>query len=127
MASNNPSVPEARRVRTFLGVIAGYLTNAALVGISEITYVRWLNARVYFGVDVVTQIVATIIGGYICCRIAQRTKRIAATNLMALGLTIGTISFVTSWNREPHWYGIALLAVYAPCVWIGYAMQPLLP
>ena len=96
MASNSPSVPEARRGRTFLSVIAGYLTNAALVGISEIAYVRWLDVRMYFVVDVVTQIVATIIGGYICCRIAQHAKRVAATSLMALGLTIGTISFVTS-------------------------------
>ena len=108
--------------RTVLGVIAGYLTNAALVGITEFAYVRWMDARKYFVVDLATQVGATVIGGYLCCLIAQRAMRIAATSLMALGLVIGTTSLVTSWNAEPHWYGIALLAVYAPCVWIGYAL-----
>ena len=107
---------------TVLGVIAGYLTNAALVGITEFAYVRWMDARKYFVVDLATQVGATVIGGYLCCLIAQRAMRIAATSLMALGLVIGTTSLVTSWNAEPHWCGIALLAVYAPCVWIGYAL-----
>jgi len=78
--------------------------------------------RKYFVVDLVTQVIATIIGGMLCCLIAQHAKRIAAPSLMALGLMIGTTSLVTSWNAEPHWYKIALLAVYAPCVWIGYAL-----
>ena len=113
---------QAKMDRTVLGVIAGYLTNAALVGVTEVAYVRWMDAHKYFVVDLVTQVVATIIGGYLCCLIAQRTKPIAATSLMALGLVIGSTSLVTSWNAEPHWYGIALLAVYAPCVWTGYAL-----
>jgi hypothetical protein len=54
--------------------------------------------------------------------ITRRARGIAATTLMALGLMIGTTSLVTSWNTEPRWYGIALLAVYAPGVWIGYAL-----
>jgi hypothetical protein len=108
--------------RTVLGVISGYLTNAALVGITEFAYVRCMDARKYFVVDLATQVGATVIGGYLCCLIAQSAKRIAATSLMILGLLIGAASLVTSWNAEPHWYGMALLAVYAPCVWMGYAL-----
>jgi len=115
-------VSQVKMGRTVLGVIAGYLTNAALVGITEFAYVRWMDARKYFVVDLATQVGATVIGGYLCCLIAQRAMRIAATSLMALGLVIGTTSLVTSWNAEPHWYGIAVLAVYAPCVSTRYAL-----
>lgn len=104
------------------GVLAGYLTNAAVVGVTEIAYVRWMDAHQYFIVDLVTQVIATIIGGYLCCLIAYGAKRIAATSLMTLGLLIGAASLFTSWKTEPHWYGVALLAVYSPCVWTGYAL-----
>jgi hypothetical protein len=111
-------------VRTILGVIAGYVTNALMVGITEAIYVRFLDGRKYFVVDLLTQIFATIVGGYLCCVIAQRGRRIAAASLMILGLIIGLTSLVMTWNAEPHWYGIALLSVYAPCVWTGYALMP---
>ncbi len=39
--------------------------------------------------------------------------------LLGLGVTVGTVSLIAFWKTEPHWYGIALLAVYPPCVWIG--------
>jgi LytS/YehU family sensor histidine kinase len=110
--------------RTILGVIGGYVTNALLVGITEAIYFRFLDGWKYFVVDLSTQIFATIIGGYLCCFIAQRGRRIAATSLTILGLIIGLISLVMAWNVEPHWYGIALLSVYAPCVWTGYALMP---
>jgi LytS/YehU family sensor histidine kinase len=113
-------VPQLKAGRTILGVIAGYFTNALMVGITEAIYVRFLDGRKYFVVDLSTQIFATIIGGYLCCFIAQRGRRIAATSLMILGLIIGLTSLVMTWNAEPHWYGIALLSVYAPCVWTGY-------
>lgn len=107
---------------TILGVIAGYVANAILVGVTEPTYGRFLTARIYFVADLITQVVATTIGGYLCCLIAQSGKRYAATILTVVGLLIGTASLITSWNAEPHWYGIALLSVYAPCVRIGYAL-----
>ncbi len=113
---------KVRVARIVLGVIAGYLTNAALVGVTEASYGRWMDARKYFIVDLVTQVVATIIGGYLCCLIAQCGKRMAATGVMILGLLIGAASLFTSWKAEPHWYGVALLAVYSPCVWTGYAL-----
>lgn len=115
-------MPQLKFGPTILGVIAGYATNAVLVWITETTYARFLDGWKYFVVDLLTQIFATIIGGYLCCFIAQRGSRIAATSLMILGLIIGLTSLVMTWNAEPHWYGIALLFVYAPCVWAGYGL-----
>jgi hypothetical protein len=100
--SGGATVSLVKMGRTVLDVIAGYLTNAALVGVTEVAYVRWIDAHKYFVVDLVTQVVATIIGGYLCCLIAQSAKRIAATSLMILGLLIGAAAPFTSWNAEPH-------------------------
>lgn len=109
--------------RTILGPVAGYAANAAMIAVTEAIYTRYIDARAYFVVDLITQVVATIIGGAVCCLIARRKKRIAVTGLTVLGLLIGTASLITSWNDEPHWYAIALLSVYAPCVWIGFALM----
>ena len=40
-----------------------------------------------------------------------------------IGLLIGTVSVITSWRHEPHWYAITLLSVYAPSVWTGYRWE----
>jgi hypothetical protein len=116
-------VPQLKVGRTILGVIAGYITNALLVGITEAIYARFLDGRKYFVVDLITQIFATIVGGSLCCFIAQSGRGIAAISLTILGLIIGSASLIMTWNAEPHWYGIALLSVYGPCVWMGYALR----
>jgi peptidoglycan/LPS O-acetylase OafA/YrhL len=74
--------------------------------------------------DLITQCLYEVAGGYVCCLIAKRSERwIAVIGLVVLGLLIGTISLITSWGAEPHWYGIALLSVWAPCVCVGYALE----
>lgn len=108
--------------RTILAVIAGYVTNALLVGVTEAMFRRSLDTPKYFIVDLVTQIAATIIAGCLCCLIANEGTALAAIGMAMLGLVIGSASLVMSWNIEPHWYGITLLFVYAPCVWTGYAL-----
>ena len=55
-------MPQLKVGRTILGVIAGYVTNALLVGITEAIYARFLDGRKYFVVDLITQVFATIIG-----------------------------------------------------------------
>jgi|HubBroStandDraft_4_1064222.scaffolds.fasta_scaffold22739_4 hypothetical protein len=44
-------------------------------------------------------------------------------SLIGLGIVVGTISVVTLWRTEPHWYAIALLAAYPPCVLIGWTLR----
>jgi LytS/YehU family sensor histidine kinase len=124
LAQGDGMVAQLKIGRTILGVFAGYVTNALLVGITEAIYARFLDGRKYFVVDLLTQIFATIIGAYLCCFIAQRGRKIAAISLTILGLIIGFISLVMTWNAEPHWYGIALLSVYGPCVWTVYTLMP---
>lgn len=108
--------------RTVLAVTAGYVTNAVLVGLTQALFVKFQNARLYFVVDLLTQIEITIIAGCLCCLIARQSRRTAAIGMAVVGLVIGTASLVISWSAEPHWYGIALLFAFPPCVWAGYAL-----
>ena len=113
--------------RVVLAVLAGYITDVALVVATE------LMARVpgrhvaqpirYYVIDLITQCLYTVIGGYIACMIAGPVHRAAIITLICLGLVVGSASLTASWNMEPHWYGIALLAVYGPCVWIGCSLR----
>jgi hypothetical protein len=119
----------ARVGRTVVAVIASYVTNAILVVATE----QLLSSHApsgatapqlnYFVVNLISQCLYTVVAGYLCCVIARPSQRVALAGLIGLGLSVGTVSLVTPWKSEPHWYGIALLAVYAPCVWIGWSLR----
>ncbi len=115
--------------RSVLAVVAGYLANGILVAITEpLLRVRAPGAEAaqplrYFVLDLMSQCLYTVAAGYLCSVIAGPTRRGALAGLMGLGVLVGTVSLVLSWKTEPPWYGIALLAVYAPCVWIGGALK----
>lgn len=108
-------------------VLAGYITDAALVIATELALrVPGRHAAQplrYYVIDLITQCLYTVIGGYIACAIAGPVHRAAMISLICLGLLVGTASLTAAWHMEPHWYGIALLAVYAPCVWIGCSLR----
>lgn len=122
-------MPRAGIGRVILAVVAGWLTNAILTGATEV--LMWKSMRgagghlplKYYVIDLICQCCFTVVGGYLCCMIAGPSHRVALISLMALGLFIGGISLPSSWNREPHWYRIALLAVWVPCVWIGWRLR----
>jgi peptidoglycan/LPS O-acetylase OafA/YrhL len=110
--------------RFIIAVLAGYAANAVLVAATEQLLPRLIPSPDYFVADLITQCLYEVAGGYLCCLIVKRSERwIAVVGLVGLGLLIGTISLITSWKAEPHWYGIALLSVWAPCVWIGSALE----
>ena len=113
--------------RVILAVLTGYIADAALVVATELM-VRAPGRHVaqplrYYVIDLITQCVYTVIGGYIACAIAGRMHRAAMISLICLGLVVGSASLTAAWHMEPHWYGIALLVVYAPCVWIGCRLR----
>jgi hypothetical protein len=115
--------------RIILAVAAGYIADGILVALTE----QLLSLRApsvdatqplyYFVVDLISQCLYTVVGGYLCCVIARPDLRAAMAGLMGLGVLVGAVSLVSSWKTEPHWYGIGLLAVYPPCVWIGWTLK----
>lgn len=102
--------------RITLAIVVGYAANGILVVVSEqllLLHSQNLAATQpsYFVVDLITQCLYTVVGGYLCCAIAGPVQRAAMTGLIGLGVFVGAVSLVTSWKTEPQWYGIALL----PC------------
>ena len=115
--------------RAVFAVVTGWLTNALLVGATEIllwSMMRGPHGKLphsYYVIDLIFQCCFTVVGAYLCCVIASPSRRAAMFGLMCLGLLIGALSLPSSWSREPHWYRIALLAVWVPCVWIGWTLR----
>lgn len=120
-------MPNTRILRMASAVIAAYVVNAILVvATNQLLLPMADKAKLHFRflmIDVVSQCLYTIVARYLCTAIAGQQQRPAIASLIGLGLTVGTFSLVTSWNREPHWYGISLFLVYAPCVWVGYRIR----
>jgi hypothetical protein len=115
--------------RVIGAVVAGWVTNAILVGVTEVllwTMMRGPGGKLpgqYYIMDLIYQCCYTVVGGYLCCAIAGPTRRVALFSLIALGLVIGGLSLPPSWAREPHWYRIALLVAWTPCVWTGWSLR----
>ena len=115
--------------RIIIAVIASYGSNAVLILATE-SILRSLteSGRLgshssYFVIDLVSQGFYQVFAGYLCAAIAQPSHRSALAGLIVIGLAIGSISLVVSWKQEPHWYSIALFAIYVPCVCIGWALK----
>jgi hypothetical protein len=115
--------------RVVTAVVAAYLANAALVVASEELLSRAFPGvgsappLGYFVADLVSQCAYTIVAGYLCCAIAGPSRRAAMAGLIVLAALVGALSLALSWRAEPHWYGIALFAVFPPCVWIGWTLR----
>jgi hypothetical protein len=122
-------MPKASVGRVILAVVAGWVTNAILVGITEVllwTSMRGAGGKLpgrYYIIDLICQCCFTVVGGYLCCMIAGPSRRAGMVSLMFLGLLIGGLSLPSAWSREPHWYRISLVAVWIPCVWIGWRLR----
>jgi hypothetical protein len=112
-----------RTGRIAAAVLAGYLLNAVLVAATELFLTRLVHGRSYFVADLATQCVYEVASGYLCCVIALPSdKRTATVSLILVGLTVGGFSLAASWNSEPRLYGIALIGIWAPFIWVGYLL-----
>ena len=115
--------------RIFLAVAAGYLLNVVLIVATDSIFLRWMPPKgsvlplSYFVTDVVSQCIIQMLAGYVCRWIGGAAQPISLAVLVALGILVGGVSLRYSWTAEPHWYGIALLVVYTPCVGIGWATR----
>jgi hypothetical protein len=68
------------------------------------------------------RLVYGIVGGYITARLAPYQPMLHALWGGVIGLVLGFIGAVTTWNRpalRPHWYPIALIVIALPCAWAG--------
>ena len=115
-------LPKAMR-SILLAVILAYVANALLIDATEQLLARAFSDAKCFVADVVAQSVIQVGCGYLCSLISNARPGPAIVGLIAIGLLVGGFSFAASWHADPHWYGIALILVYASSVWIGYRIE----
>lgn len=64
-----------------------------------------------------------VAGGYITARLAPGRPMKHALVLGAIGVALGTVGTVVTWNKGPafgpHWYPLALVALAIPQCWAG--------
>lgn len=65
--------------------------------------------------------VFSILGSYITARFAPHRPMMHAVILGAVGVVMGTLGAVATWNSGlgPHWYAVALVALALPSGWAG--------
>jgi ABC-type transport system involved in multi-copper enzyme maturation permease subunit len=113
--------------RTIGAVIFGYITTGLLViltdqiisGLIPGFHSMKTPPLYYFGISLATNTLYAILGGYLCSAVARNQWRTAALGLIILGEVLGIIAQRALWHTVPHWFGIGLLGLYAPAVWIG--------
>ena len=113
--------------RTIAAVIFGYMTTGLLViltdqivsGLIPGFHSMKTPPDYYFGISLATNTLYAIVGGYLCSAVARNQWKTATLGVIILGETLGTIAQRALWHTVPHWFGIGLLALYAPAVWLG--------
>jgi hypothetical protein len=115
-------LPKTTR-KIIFAIFVAYVANALLIAGTEQLLARAFSDTKYFVADVVTQSVTQVGCGYLCSLISNARPWPAIVGLISIGLLVAGFSLAASWHADPHWYGIALILVYAPCVWMGYRME----
>ncbi|HTX74747.1 MAG TPA: hypothetical protein VMD29_00985 [Terracidiphilus sp.] len=114
---------ESTALRTVVAIVGAYALNAALVLLEKAWLARISHGNAYYAKDLGLQCLIEVAAGFLCCIVARRgMKQVVMAWVIGLGLIVGTFSLVLSWNTEPHWYAGSLLAVWAPCIWVGYRL-----
>jgi hypothetical protein len=116
-----------RIVRLIAAILGGYVLIGILVVLTDRLFAILIPGFAgmvnpplyYFLLSLGTDFVYSILGGYVCCRIARSQSREAMIGLIALGETIGVFSQFLLWQTVPHWFAIGLLVLYPIAVWIG--------
>ncbi|PYV47883.1 MAG: hypothetical protein DMG94_04800 [Acidobacteria bacterium] len=115
--------------RSVLAVLAGIAVGAALsIGTDSLLRAAGIFPKLgqqmsdgLFGLATAYRIVYGILGSYVIARLAPSRPMQHALIGGVLGLVVGIIGAVATWNRDmgPHWYAIAIAVTALPCAWAG--------
>jgi hypothetical protein len=112
-------------------VLAGYIAVGILVALTDLIFAAAIPGframaappLYYFVIVTFTDTIYTIGGGYLCAATARASARTATLGLMICGEIAGVVSTVLGWHIQPHWFALALLALFPLAVWIGYKLR----
>jgi hypothetical protein len=123
------AVPRRQLGRSILAIVAGFVTVVVLSIATDILLHKLgiyppLGQRISDGLAAWAtsyRTIYAIFGSYITARLAPDHPMAHALVGAAIGMVIGTLGAVATWNKDlgPHWYAIALVVEGIPCAWIG--------
>jgi hypothetical protein len=137
MSETNPP----RRIgRSIVAVLVGIIVGIAATIATDIVlheigvFPPWGASMVGYngalGLAVVYRAIYGIAASYIIARLAPDTPMMHALVGGALGLVVGIVGALVTWNKGPafgpHWYPLALVVLAMPQAWAGgklYDMQ----
>jgi hypothetical protein len=137
MSETNPPRRIGRSITAVLvGVIVGIVATIATdIVLHEIgVFPPWGASMVGYngalGLAVFYRAIYGLAASYIIARLAPDTPMMHALVGGALGLIVGIVGAVVTWNKGPafgpHWYPVALIVLAMPQAWAGgklYEMQ----
>jgi nitrate/nitrite transporter NarK len=74
-------------------------------------FILWIGTAIYA--------VASILGGWICVRLAPSKPGKHLLVLFLFGEAMGLVSTILNWNHWPHWQSLVWLVLWPICLWIG--------
>jgi peptidoglycan/LPS O-acetylase OafA/YrhL len=115
-------------------VLAGFVAGAVLsLGTDEILhlvnfYPPWGQTTPDGPLVLATayRVVFNVAGCYITARLAPNRPLFHAMVIGVLGLVLGGLAAVGTWNQQPplgpHWYSVVIALISVPCAWAGAAL-----
>jgi hypothetical protein len=118
-------------VRIIGAVLAGWVAVGVLVVLTDLVFGAAIPGfqtmatppLYYFVIVTFTDTLYSIAGGYLCAACARASARAATLGLMIFGEIAGIVSTSLRWHAQPHWFAVALLALFPLAVWIGYRLR----
>ena len=115
-------------LRSILSVVASYIVVFGIVLLSDPVLERlfptqyvagkvpplfllWVTTAIYF--------VASILGGWLCARLAPARPGRHLVALFILGELLGAASTIANWGKWPHWHALLWMGLWPLCLWIG--------
>ncbi|MBZ5530164.1 MAG: hypothetical protein LAO20_01915 [Acidobacteriia bacterium] len=117
--------------RSIVAVLAGIIVTVVLsIGTDKVMHAAGIFPQLgqsmsdsLFLLATAYRTIYSVAGAYLTARLAPNRPMAHALWLGALGLVLGTVGAVVTWNKVPslgpHWYPVALVVLSLPQCWLG--------
>lgn len=92
-------------------ILTHFFPNQYAAGRVPPPFLLWISTAIFAA--------ASILGGWLCVRIAPSKPGIHLFVLFLIGELVGLAFTIRMWGGWPHWYSLAWLIAWPLCLWIG--------